>query len=148
MRKIKVDLKERGYDIIIRKGILSGGKPDSSVFRPFVSGRKCLIISDSNVGRLLGERLMKMLGAACADAELAVFKAGEASKNIGTYGSLLGKACKSGLDRSSVIVALGGGVAGDLAGFVAATYMRGVDFIQVPTTLLAMVDSSVGGKTG
>ena len=148
MHKIKVDLKERGYDIIIGKGIVSGGKPDSSVFRPFVSGRKCLVITDGNVGRLLGERIMKILGAAGADAELALFKAGEASKNIGTYASLLRKACKSGLDRSSVIVALGGGVVGDVAGFVAATYMRGIDFIQVPTTLLAMVDSSVGGKTG
>ena len=148
MHKIKVDLKERGYDIIIGKGIVSGGKPDSSVFRPFVSGRKCLVVTDGNVDRILGARFLKILGTAGADAELAIFKAGESSKNIGTYESLLRKACKSGLDRSSVIVALGGGVVGDVAGFVAATYMRGIDFIQVPTTLLAMVDSSVGGKTG
>lgn len=148
MHKIKVDLKERGYDIIIGKGIVSGGKPDASVFRPFVSDRKCLVVTDSNVGRILGARFLKVLRTAGAHAELAVFKAGEASKNIGTYESLLRKASKSGLDRSSVIVALGGGVVGDVAGFVAATYMRGVSFIQVPTTLLAMVDSSVGGKTG
>ena len=148
MHKIKVDLKERGYDIIIGKGIVSGGKPDASVFRPFVSGRKCLVVTDSNVGRILSARFLKVLGTAGAHAELAVFKAGEASKNIRTYESLLRKASKSGLDRSSVIVALGGGVVGDVAGFVAATYMRGVSFIQVPTTLLAMVDSSVGGKTG
>jgi 3-dehydroquinate synthase len=148
MHKIKVDLKERCYDIVIGKGIVSGVKPDPSVFRPYVSGRKCLVVTDSNVKGLLGARLLKILGAAGADAELAVFKAGEGSKNIGTYESLLRKACKLGLDRSSVIVALGGGVVGDVAGFVAATYMRGIDFIQVPTTLLAMVDSSVGGKTG
>ncbi len=148
MHKIKVDLKERGYDIIIGKGIVSGGEPDASVFRPFVSGRKCLVITDSNVGRILGSRFLKVLGTAGAHAELAVFKAGEASKNIRTYESLLRKVSKSGLDRSSVIVALGGGVVGDVAGFVAATYMRGIRFIQVPTTLLAMVDSSVGGKTG
>ncbi|MCX6985261.1 MAG: 3-dehydroquinate synthase [Lentisphaerae bacterium] len=148
MHKIKVDLKERGYDIIIGKGIVSGGKPDASVFRPFVSGRKCLVVTDGNVGRILGARFLKVLETAGAHAELAVFKAGEASKNIRTYESLLRKASKSGLDRSSVIVALGGGVVGDVAGFVAATYMRGVSFIQVPTTLLAMVDSSVGGKTG
>jgi 3-dehydroquinate synthase len=148
MHKIKVDLKERGYDIIIGDGIVSGATPDSSVFSPFVSGRKCLVITDSNVNRILGARLLKTLEVAGADAKLAVFKAGEASKNIRTYESLLRNACKSGLDRSSVIVALGGGVVGDVAGFVAATYMRGISFIQVPTTLLAMVDSSVGGKTG
>ncbi|MFA6567165.1 MAG: 3-dehydroquinate synthase [Victivallales bacterium] len=148
MHKIKVDLKERGYDIIMGKGIVAGGKPDSSVFSPFVSGRKCLVVADSNVGKILGARFLEILGIAGADAKLAVFKAGEASKNIRTYESLLSKACKSGLDRSSVIIALGGGVVGDVAGFVAATYMRGIAFIQVPTTLLAMVDSSVGGKTG
>ena len=148
MHKIKVDLKERGYEIIIGKGIVSGGKPDSSAFRPFVSGRKCLVVTDSNVNRILGDRFLKILGNAGADAKLAVFKAGESSKNMRTYESLLRTACKSGLDRSSVIVALGGGVVGDVAGFVAATYMRGINFIQAPTTLLAMVDSSVGGKTG
>jgi 3-dehydroquinate synthase len=148
MHKIKVDLKERGYDIIISKGIVSGGKPDASEFRQFVSGRKCLVVTDTNVDKILGTRFLKILGTACADAKLAVFKAGEASKNIRTYGSLLRDASKSGLDRSSVIIARGGGVVGDVAGLVAATYMRGIDFIQVPTTLLAMVDSSVGGKTG
>ena len=148
MHKIKVDLKERRYDIIIREGFVSGSKPAPSVFRPFVSGRKCLVITDTNVGKILGACFLKILGKAGADAKLAVFKAGEASKNIRTYESLLRDACKSGLDRSSVIIALGGGVVGDIAGFVAATYMRGIDFIQVPTTLLAMVDSSVGGKTG
>lgn len=148
MHKIKVDLKERGYDIIIGKGIVSGGNPDSSVFRHFVSGRKCLVITDSKVNRILGARFLKILDAAGADAEISVFKAGEASKNIRTYEALLRNACKNGLDRSSVIIALGGGVVGDLAGFVAATYMRGISFVQVPTTLLAMVDSSVGGKTG
>lgn len=148
MHKIKVDLKERGYDIVIGNGIVSGGKTDSAVFRHFVSGRKCLVVTDSNVNRILGASTLKILGAAGADAKLAVFKAGEASKNMRTYETLLRIACKSGLDRSSLIVALGGGVVGDLAGFAAATYMRGIGFIQVPTTLLAMVDSSVGGKTG
>ncbi len=144
MHKIKVNLKERGYDILIQKGLLSGC-PD---LKSAVSGRKCLVITDSNVGKIYGPGVLSMLKKAGADASMTVFKAGESSKNIDTYAKLLRECCRAGLDRSSVIIALGGGVPGDLAGFVAASYMRGISFIQIPTTLLAMVDSSVGGKTG
>ncbi len=144
MHKIKVNLKERGYDILIGRGILSG-PPE---LKKKLSGRRCLVITDSNVGKIYGSSVLNALKKAGAQASMVTFKAGEASKNLETYGKLLRECSRAGLDRSSVIVALGGGVPGDVAGFVAASYMRGIDFIQIPTTLLAMVDSSVGGKTG
>mgnify|MGYP001393643899 CR=1 FL=1 len=144
MHKIKVNLKERSYDIIVGKGTLK----DCPSLKAAVSGRRCLVITDSNVGSLYGQPVLASLRKAGAEASMVSFKAGESSKNIDTYGKLLRQACRAGLDRSSVIVALGGGVVGDVAGFVAASYMRGISFVQIPTTLLAMVDSSVGGKTG
>ncbi|HBC89188.1 MAG TPA: 3-dehydroquinate synthase [Lentisphaeria bacterium] len=144
MHKIKVNLKERGYDILIGKGIITR----SSALKDHVSGRSCLVMTDSNVGRIYGAYVMKALKNAGTTAHVVSFKAGESSKNIDTFGKMLRHACRAGLDRSSVIVALGGGVPGDVAGFVAASYMRGVKLIQIPTSLLAMVDSSVGGKTG
>ncbi|MFZ2657371.1 MAG: 3-dehydroquinate synthase [Victivallales bacterium] len=144
MHKIKVNLKERGYDILIDTGIVGS----SRTLKDHVAGRRCLVITDSNVAKIYGLSVLKTLRNAGADAEMIFFKAGESSKNLETYGKLLRQSCRAGLDRSSLIVALGGGVPGDVAGFVAASYMRGIDFIQIPTTLLAMVDSSVGGKTG
>ncbi|HCE41941.1 MAG TPA: 3-dehydroquinate synthase [Lentisphaeria bacterium] len=144
MHKIKVNLKERGYDILIGKGIVSG----SRTLKDLVAGRRCLVITDSNVSKIYGLSVLRTLKNAGAESEIIPFKAGESSKNLETYGKLLRQACRAGLDRSSLIVALGGGVPGDVAGFVAASYMRGLNFIQIPTTLLAMVDSSVGGKTG
>lgn len=142
---IKVGLGNRSYNISIAAGLL-----DNSVdlLEPHVSGRKCLLVSDSNVYRIYGERAEKVLEAAGASVENSVFQAGEDSKNLKTMGDIYHDAISCGLDRTSVIVALGGGVCGDIAGFAAATFMRGIDFIQMPTSLLAMVDSSVGGKTG
>ncbi|MDD9953676.1 MAG: 3-dehydroquinate synthase [Candidatus Woesearchaeota archaeon] len=103
-------------------------------------GTKFLVLMDTNTERLFGDYF--------PDYPRIVVEAGEASKSMETYDHVLTEALKHGLDRQSCIVALGGGVVGDLAGFVAGTYMRGIKFIQVPTTLLAQVDSSVGGKTG
>jgi 3-dehydroquinate synthase len=145
-QNITVDLGERSYEIIIASG---GLKTSQSFLNPIVQGRKCFIISDSNVFPLYGEGVITELEQSNGIiAGHFVFSAGESSKTLSTVEQIYHAVLKCGLDRSSVIIALGGGVVGDIAGFVAATYMRGIDFIQIPTSLLAMVDSSVGGKTG
>lgn len=117
--------------------------------RAAVQGRRCLVVTDSHVGPLYGTATMAQLtDGGVAGASLHTIPAGEASKTLATAETLYAAALAADLDRQSVIVALGGGVVGDLAGFVAATYMRGIPVIQMPTTLLAQVDSSIGGKTG
>ena len=108
---------------------------------------KALIITDSNVGPLYAAPVKSSFEHTGFTVELATFEAGEAHKRMDTFSRLLETCAEAELTRRDVIVALGGGVVGDMAGFVAATYMRGIAFVQVPTTLLAMVDSSVGGKT-
>ncbi len=105
------------------------------------------IISDTTVFALYGELLKKSLQARAKTVYCFQISAGEKSKSFDRYRFLLSKLAENGLDRSSAIIALGGGVVGDLAGFVAASYMRGISFYQMPTTLLAMVDASIGGKT-
>ena len=106
------------------------------------------VIADSHVAELHGSRAMAALAKAGLDADLFTFPAGEWNKSAGEWSRLCGELMGEGFGRDSAVVAFGGGVTGDLAGFVASTYMRGVPVIQVPTTLLSMVDSSVGGKTG
>lgn len=112
-----------------------------------VDGRKAAIVSDDAVTHLYGNQAMKSLENAGFSVVSFSFPHGEGSKNAATYLELLNFLAENRLTRSDVIIALGGGVVGDLAGFAAATYLRGIPYIQVPTTLLAMVDSSVGGKT-
>ena len=142
---VKVALSERSYDIIVQPGVFPKAEKH---LRPMLEGRKCLIVSDSNVYSIYADRVVAMLADAGAIVYSSVFQAGEESKTLDTVKGIYHKALTAGLDRKSLILALGGGVSGDIAGFAAATFMRGIDFIQVPTTLLAMVDSSVGGKTG
>ena len=108
---------------------------------------KISIVSDSNVFPLYGQDLTDDLTARGFEVTAFTFPAGEASKHAGTYLELLNHLAEHALTRSDLIIALGGGVVGDLAGFAAATYLRGIRYVQIPTTLLAMVDSSVGGKT-
>ena len=110
--------------------------------------RTVALVTDSNVDRLHGDAAVKELETTGLRVERIVFPAGERSKTLETYAELVRGFAAHGLTRSDAVVALGGGVVGDLAGFAAATYMRGIDVIQVPTSLLAMVDSSIGGKTG
>ena len=110
--------------------------------------KSAVVVTDSNVDRLYGDQLVRSLEGEYARVERIVFPAGERSKTLETYAELVRGFAALELTRTDVVYALGGGVVGDLAGFAAATYMRGIDFIQVPTTLLAMVDSSIGGKTG
>ncbi len=106
------------------------------------------LVSDSNVAPLYGEEALAACRSAGARADLFVFPAGEGSKTREAWGDLTDRLLEGGFGRDTAVVAIGGGVTGDLAGFVAATYLRGVPFVQVPTSLVAMVDASVGGKTG
>ncbi len=110
-------------------------------------GNRYLIITDANVGKIYGTELKECIRNAGKECELISFPAGEKHKNLATYNQLH-EQIELRLDRKSCIITLGGGVTGDLAGFVAATYMRGINFIHIPTSLLAMVDASVGGKLG
>ncbi len=110
--------------------------------------KKVCIVSDSSVYPLLGEELHKELDSLFDQVTVFVFPAGEASKHLGTIQDIYRHLIENHFDRKDLLVALGGGVVGDMTGFAAATYLRGIDFIQVPTTLLAQVDSSIGGKTG
>lgn len=110
--------------------------------------RKLCIVTDSNVNRLYGQELLAHLEGKCRKAALFEFPAGEESKTLDTVRELYRFLMEEGLDRKDMLLALGGGVVGDLTGYAAATYLRGVDFVQIPTTLLAQTDSSIGGKTG
>jgi 3-dehydroquinate synthase len=145
MRKVNVSLAERSYPILIAPGLISriGGECARLKF----SG-KCTVISDTNVAGLYGKTAMRSLKSAGLDPILITVSAGETSKNLETVHACYDQLAAHRIERKSFIVALGGGVVGDLAGFVAATYLRGIGFVQVPTTLLAQVDSSVGGKVG
>ena len=143
MQKITVNAS-RAYDILIGRGLLPRM---GSLIAAQVKGRSACLVSDSNVWPLHGAAAVKSLEEAGFSVHTFVFPAGEESKNAQTYLSLLRFLAQRQLTREDCLVALGGGVTGDLTGFAAATYLRGVPYAQVPTTLLAAVDSSVGGKT-
>ena len=113
-----------------------------------LENRNFCIVTDTNVAPLYAAEVQKVLSPVASKISVFTFEAGEKSKNLNTIQQLYKVLIEEKLDRKSLIIALGGGVVGDLAGFGAATYLRGIDFIQVPTTLLSQVDSSVGGKTG
>ncbi|WP_145258580.1 3-dehydroquinate synthase [Planctomycetes bacterium Pan216] len=140
---VPVDLAERSYEIHIGRDRLDGL---GNLVKQRIRGQRILLVSDTNVAPLHGGRAIKSLREAGLEAHLAVIPAGEGSKTLQHYSQLLDTLVAIKADRHSAVVALGGGVVGDLAGFVAASYARGIDFVQVPTTLLAMVDASVGGK--
>jgi len=143
MKKVTVNAS-RVYDIIIEKGILDRvGEESAKVIKPCAAA----ILTDSNVAPLYAERLEKSLISSGFSPIRFTIAAGEESKSAESYLSFLNFLVENKITRSDCIFALGGGVVGDLAGFAAATYLRGIKFIQIPTTLLAMVDSSVGGKT-
>ena len=131
----------RAYDIVIQH------KGFHQVVETLSHTRKYIIICDSNVCKLYGETLLHAITTEKISCELISFPAGESSKDLATF-STLHEQIALRLDRNSCIITLGGGVTGDMGGFVASTYMRGIAFIQLPTSLLAMVDSSVGGKLG
>ena len=143
MKTIRIDAS-RSYDVVIGPGLLAeAGRRIAAL-----TGRvRAMVVSDDRVFPLYGEKLMDSLRAAGLETAQFIFPQGEQEKNLATYGRLLEELCRLRFTRSDLIVALGGGVVGDLAGFAAATYQRGIPFVQLPTTLLAAVDASVGGKT-
>ena len=142
---LQVRTGARGYDVVIAEGLL-----DQTGMRlaRATSARRAAVICDSNTGPLFSERVARSLEEAGFLVVQEQVEAGEPSKSWQTAGDLLERLALVNLGRDSVLVALGGGVVGDLAGFCAATYLRGVDLVHVPTTLLAQVDSAIGGKTG
>ena len=133
------------YDIVIEKTF---DRLSDEFNKLGVTGRKLCIVSDSNVARLYADDVAKELEKTGNKVFTYVFKAGEENKNLNTVEDVYEFLIQNHFDRKDMLVALGGGVVGDLTGFTAATYLRGIDFIQVPTSLLAQVDSSIGGKTG
>jgi len=141
-RTIRVELGSRSYPILIGDGLL-GGRTDIGSFLP---GRDCTVVSNETVAPLYLESLRACLPG--RDVHEAVLPDGEEHKNLGSVSIVIDRLVANRANRDTAVIALGGGVVGDVAGFAAACYMRGVAFIQVPTTLLAQVDSSVGGKTG
>ena len=145
MQQISVPLGERSYTIAIGEGLLAR----SELLAPIVAGRSVAIVSNVTVAPLYAQPLRAALEQAGAAQVAAVtLPDGEAHKHWSTLNAIFDTLLEERFDRNSVLVALGGGVIGDMTGFAAAVYQRGIDFIQVPTTLLAQVDSSVGGKTG
>ncbi|MEJ2058769.1 MAG: iron-containing alcohol dehydrogenase [Desulfofustis sp.] len=145
MNVLQVGLGERSYPITIEPGCF--GRVATELAEHYPASRYC-IIADDQVAELYGTKLQQSIIALGLRCDLLDFPRGERHKHLGTVGSLISRAAQHGVDRGSMFIALGGGVSGDVGGFVAATYMRGVPFIQIPTSLLAQVDSSVGGKTG
>ena len=133
------------YDIIIENGIL---KNVGELIKPAVKGKSCVVMTDTNVEPLYLDTVVESLKAAGFSVNSYVFLAGEENKNLRTIEDMLGAMCSAGLTRQDFAVALGGGVCGDLTGFAASIYLRGIDYIGIPTTLLSQIDSSVGGKTG
>jgi 3-dehydroquinate synthase len=145
MASISVDLADRSYQVLVGAGLVDavGGQIVAAGL-----GGKCAVVSDSTVGPLYAERVAASLRAAGCEVSRHEFPAGEASKSMSQAEMLCRGMIQAGHDRKSFLVALGGGVTGDLAGFVAAIFFRGIPFVQIPTTIVAQVDSSVGGKTG
>lgn len=134
----------RDYDVHIGRGLLYNC---GSLISGITPSRRCALITDSNVKKLYADRVVKSLKESGFSVCVYDFPAGEKSKNLVTYAEIVEFLASKKITRSDCVIALGGGVTGDMAGFAAATYQRGVDFIQLPTTLLAASDSSVGGKT-
>lgn len=144
MIKHTINLKDRSYPIFITTGFEELGKAILS----FKAGKKVLLVTDENINRHYSEICMKQLEESGFEVYKHVLVPGEENKTLETVYGIYKKLIEYKLDRSSTLIALGGGVVGDIAGFAAATYMRGINFVQLPTSLLAQADSSVGGKTG
>lgn len=146
MTRVRVAVEPRPYDVIIENASLSWA---GECLRQIMPDRThCFVVTVPRVRRRWGKKLMSSLGAAGWHARLLEMRDGERYKRLATVEDLAERLARLGADRNAVIVAFGGGVVGDVTGLLASLYMRGVDFVQVPTTLLAQVDASVGGKTG
>lgn len=143
MEKIRINAA-KPYDILIEKGLL---KQAGSLIREVIQPCKVCIVTDSNVGPLYAEELLISLADAGYEANVFQFPAGEQNKSVTTLTNLVEYMARKEMTRKDIVVALGGGVVGDMAGFAASIYMRGIRYVQMPTTLLSCLDSSVGGKT-
>lgn len=144
MQTLKVELADRSYPIYIGKNLLS----DASLILPYLKRKHVAIVTNTTVAPLYLVKLSQTLQAAGVKVIPIILPDGEAYKNSETLNTIYDVLLQNRCERSTTLIALGGGVIGDLTGYAAATYLRGVPFIQVPTTLLSQVDSSVGGKTG
>ena len=143
MKKLTVNVG-KGYDIFIEKGIISH---TVDYIKNVTKAKKICLISDTNVFPLYGEAVKNSLLGGGYEVYDYIYTAGEESKTAATVISMVEFMAENEFTRSDLVVALGGGVCGDMAGFASAIYLRGIDFVQIPTSLLAQVDSSVGGKT-
>lgn len=143
MKKLNMNLGSITSNIIIEKGIIKNAGRE---IRKVYSSNKIAVVTDENVFGLYGEILEKSLAAENFTPTFIVIKPGEQSKTVDTLKHVYSNLVSMGITRGDLIVALGGGVVGDLAGFAASTYLRGIDFVQIPTSLLAQIDSSIGGK--
>jgi 3-dehydroquinate synthase len=142
---IRVPTARSAFDIIVGAGLLNEA---GSRVRSLVQVQRCAIISDASVAPLFADRIERSLESANFQSTLITIPAGEKSKTLEQAGAICDQMIAAGLDRQSFVIGLGGGMIGDISGFVAAIYHRGIPHVQIPTTLLAMVDSSIGGKTG
>jgi len=143
VERVAIDLGDRSYDIVIGAGLLD--RPET--FGGLPKGRDAVIVTNEVVGPLLSQRLSSTLQSSYARVSTITLPDGEPHKDLTTLNTIFDSLLEQGADRQTTLFALGGGVVGDVAGFAAACYMRGVPYVQVPTTLLSQVDSSVGGKT-
>ncbi len=141
MRTLKVELGDRAYPIHIGSGLI-----DSDLLATVIRGRQVLVVTNESIAPLYLDRVVSALKD--FDVATVILPDGESHKHIGTLDVIFSEALTQRFSRNATMIALGGGVVGDMVGFAAATYQRGIDFVQIPTTLLSQVDSSVGGKTG
>ena len=144
MKRLTLNLGPRSYDILIGKGILD---QIGTVLDKIIKGKRAVIITNPEIDNLYGYHTKKNLKKAGFQVETIKIPDGEEYKSLASASEIYDHLMKFNCDRNTVLIALGGGVIGDLTGFVASTFMRGVPFVQIPTTLLSQVDSSVGGKT-
>ena len=145
MKKYTVNLKHRSYDINIKPGIINDLP---NILSKYNNHQSWIILSQHRLMELFGYDLEKKLNNSNFDCSNVTLPNGEAAKSLNEYNRAIEQMIDFGCDRKTTIIALGGGVVGDVSGFIASTFMRGIDYFQVPTTLLSMVDSSIGGKTG
>lgn len=148
MNKVNININNDAkinYDILVSSGLI---KESGKLVKEVLRGKRALIVTDDIVDKFYTETVKKSLEKENIITSVCVLQNGETNKNIESIYNIYSALAKNELSRKDIIIALGGGVIGDMAGYAAATWMRGIDFVQIPTTLLACVDSSVGGKTG
>jgi 3-dehydroquinate synthase len=145
VKSIEVEAGPHRYEVLIGPGLLG---QTGLLVRPLFAAARCAVVSDARVAPLFGEQILASLRAAGFAPDLFTIPSGEGAKSMREASALCEEMSAAGLDRASFLVSLGGGVVSDLAGFVAAIYFRGIPYVSIPTTLLAQVDSCIGGKTG